>query len=144
MLPNLPGTNRRGTIQLAPQEFRPYVSPSTKNAELPDPDSTPAPQITTAQPRKSRFEGLASAYDALSWIFGFKEKYSLALRACKPMREKLNWLASDILPKLFTVFVCGGALIGFCLARSMMMSLANVRHLMPAGQCCPQACVLKQ
>jgi len=38
----------------------------------------------TIPPKASRvrFEGLANAYGAVSWIFGFKEKHSLAFCEC--------------------------------------------------------------
>ncbi|KIM82609.1 hypothetical protein PILCRDRAFT_820480 [Piloderma croceum F 1598] len=69
--------------------------------------------LDTVQSRSSRkrFGGLASAYRAISWIFGFKEKYSLA----------------------FLIFF-GGALVGFCLARTMMMKPSNVRTMTVSGQ----------
>ncbi|KAJ3779001.1 hypothetical protein FB446DRAFT_711779 [Lentinula raphanica] len=48
------------------------------------------------QDRQNRF---LTFYRSLSWMVGFKEKYSLIL-----------------------FFVCGGALLGFCLARAYMMN----------------------
>ncbi|KAJ7772225.1 hypothetical protein B0H16DRAFT_1305264 [Mycena metata] len=53
----------------------------------------------------------ASIYHSISWILGFKEKYSL-----------LNF------------FVCGGALLGFCLARSISMNPARTASLLPPGE----------
>jgi len=77
-----------------------------------DPDRTSLPHLTiAARQRKPRFEGLANLYDAVSWIFGFKEKYSLAL-----------------------LIFFGGTLIGFCLARTMMMNPKNVRDLTVPGE----------
>jgi len=54
------------------------------------------PQATTTA-RKENFA--LSFYHSLSWVLGFKEKYSLLL-----------------------FFIFGGGLLGFCLARSMMLN----------------------
>jgi len=119
MLPSSPGTSRRGTIgfQSGPQEsynlYLPYGShpiPS-KKAELTDPDSNESPYFAAPPSKKSHFEGLVNAYDAVSWIFGFKEKYSLVL-----------------------LLIFGGALIGFCFGRTMMMNPANIRDLTISGE----------
>jgi hypothetical protein len=56
-------------------------------------------------------EKVHHSYRAVSWIFGFREKYSLLL-----------------------LIVFGGALIGFCLARSIMMNPANVRNMTISGE----------
>ncbi|KAJ7659023.1 hypothetical protein DFH06DRAFT_435326 [Mycena polygramma] len=53
----------------------------------------------------------SSVYGSISGILGFKEKYSL-----------LN------------CFVCGGALIGFCLARSTAMRPSETSSLLPPGE----------
>ncbi|KAJ7639907.1 hypothetical protein B0H17DRAFT_905416, partial [Mycena rosella] len=52
-----------------------------------------------------------SMYLSVSWILGFKETYSL-----------LN------------CFVWGGALVGFCLARSIAMNPGRTADMMPAGE----------
>ncbi|KAJ7181434.1 hypothetical protein C8R43DRAFT_869378 [Mycena crocata] len=52
-----------------------------------------------------------SIYRSVSWILGFREKYSL-----------------------INCFVWGGALVGFCLARSMAMNPALTAGTMPAGE----------
>jgi hypothetical protein len=77
-----------GTVGLGPQEsynpYLPYATYSTNEVQLAHPDTTlPTGFTPSARPRKSRFESLAHVYDAISWIFGFKEKYSLALCAYK-------------------------------------------------------------
>jgi hypothetical protein len=49
-------------------------------------DSAVPSQLEVApgpQPKKSHLEVLANVYYAVSWIFGFKERYSLALCAWK-------------------------------------------------------------
>ncbi|KIM81594.1 hypothetical protein PILCRDRAFT_821370 [Piloderma croceum F 1598] len=105
-------TSRSGTIGLGPKETHSPYLPYASHSELPDLADTQQPHITVVvRPRKSRFEGLANAYSGVSWILGFKEKYSLAL-----------------------LIFFGGALIGFCLGRTMMMSPANVRELTVSGE----------
>jgi len=52
-----------------------------------------------------------SIYRSISWILGFKDKYSL-----------LN------------CFVWGGALVGFCLARSISMNPGRTASLLPPGE----------
>ncbi|KAJ7037063.1 hypothetical protein C8F04DRAFT_924777, partial [Mycena alexandri] len=52
-----------------------------------------------------------SIYLSISWILGFKERYSL-----------INF------------FIWGGALLGFCLARSLAMNPGRTAGLMPAGE----------
>ncbi|KAJ7640161.1 hypothetical protein B0H17DRAFT_960598 [Mycena rosella] len=58
-----------------------------------------------------RRQPLASFYRSLSWILGFRDKYSL-----------LN------------CFICGGALVGFCLARSMTMNPGRIADLLVPGE----------
>lgn len=82
-----PSTNRNGAASPRTREsfnsYLPYSSASVKGEELADPDSLqPSHYIVTAPAKRSRFESLINIYDAVSWIFGFKEKYSLALSAC--------------------------------------------------------------
>ena len=81
-------TSRSGTVGLVPKEpYSPYL-PYASHSELPDPDDTRQPHATVVvRPRESRFEGLANAYSGVSWIFGFKEKYSLALCECDAFQK---------------------------------------------------------
>lgn len=84
--------------------------------------------VQSSPPRK-RFEGFSNVYRAISWIFGFKEKYSLAF--CEYM------VSEDFAPaylNLSAVIFFGGALVGFCLARTMMMKPSNVRTMTVSGQ----------
>jgi hypothetical protein len=84
--------------------------------------------VQSSPPRK-RFEGFTNVYRAISWIFGFKEKYSLAF--CEYM------VSEDFAPaylSLSAVIFFGGALVGFCLARTMMMKPSNVRTMTVSGQ----------
>lgn len=83
-------TSRSGIVGFGSKEphspYLPYVS----NTELPDFADTRQPHnVTTVvvRPRKSRFEGLANAYSGVSWILGFREKYSLALCECDAFYE---------------------------------------------------------
>jgi hypothetical protein len=122
-------TSRSGTIGLVPKEpYSPYL-PYASHSELPDPADTRQPDVTVVRPRKSRFEGFANAYSGVSWIFGFKEKYSLALCKCDAFPE-----IRDSSSLQYAVIFFGGALIGFCLARTIMMSPANVREMTVSGQ----------
>jgi hypothetical protein len=66
-------------------------------------------------------------YRALSWILGFKEKYSLL--NCKRNSVPPSLLAHHVLRG----FVWGGALVGFCLARALTMNPARTADAMPAG-----------
>ena len=82
-----PSTNRNGAASPKTREsfnsYLPYASTSVKEGELADPDSLQPSHFTITTPSKRpRFEGFINFYDAVSWIFGFKEKYSLALSAC--------------------------------------------------------------
>jgi hypothetical protein len=84
-----PSTNRHSTASPGPREsynpYLPYAARSVKEEEFADrPDSlgsVPPNLITSARPKKSRFEAFSNVYNAISWILGFKEKYSLALCA---------------------------------------------------------------
>ena len=81
MLAHSPSTSGSGTVSRGPPKasYDPYL-PYASHSELPEVSDTQQPPVTvTVQPRKSRFEGLANTYSGVSWIFGFKERYSLAL-----------------------------------------------------------------
>jgi hypothetical protein len=74
------------------------VRPSRHSSGILEVDETKVvdgPSRVVSKPQN----GLISFYQSLSWLFGFKEKYSLVL-----------------------FFICGGALLGFCLARAYMMN----------------------
>lgn len=58
---------------------------------------------------------LITFYRSLSWIFGFKDKFSLLLCAYD---KTLG--AIQLMYRL--VFTCGGALLGYCLARAFTMN----------------------
>jgi len=79
--------------------------------ELPGAETKVLPEQNANPLRPLRFKGILDVYHAVSWIFGFNETYSLVL----------------------CIFF-GGALIGFCLARTIMMSPANVRDLTVPGE----------
>ncbi|KAJ7260468.1 hypothetical protein B0H12DRAFT_1013984 [Mycena haematopus] len=55
--------------------------------------------------------GFAAFYRSISWIFGFRDKYSLV-----------------------NCFIWGGALIGICLARSPTMNPALIAHFLVPGE----------
>jgi hypothetical protein len=131
MLTNPSSTSRSDIVALGPQQsYDPYLPyANITHSKNVDPDRTSLPHLTiAARQRKSRFEGLANLYDAVSWIFGFKEKYSLALRAFT-----VSMAFSVPYSDLSTVIFFGGTLIGFCLARTMMMNPKNVRDLTVPG-----------
>ncbi|KDQ55610.1 hypothetical protein JAAARDRAFT_37015 [Jaapia argillacea MUCL 33604] len=90
--------------------YLPFASHSMKQDGLEDFDEK-VPQSPKAPSTRSRFDGLTSIYRSVSWILGFRERYSLLL-----------------------MIIFGGALVGFCLARAMMMRPANVRDLTIAGE----------
>jgi hypothetical protein len=94
--------------------YNPYASPSTpwKEGVASQRDSdVPSHFVVPAQPKPSRNECFVNVYGAISWTLGFREKYSLLF---------------------FVLF--GGALIGFCLARTMMMYPANIQHKTVPGE----------
>jgi len=107
-------TSHRSTVglQVRPRESRnvylPYASESPQKEEFTPPT---VPYSAAAPPRRSRFQGLANAYDAAGWILGFKEKSSFV-----------------------SLFIFGGALIGYCLARTMMLDPAKVPTLLVPGE----------
>src|ERR1700720_1456043 len=91
MLPYSPEahTSRR-VLSLGPHEpyILPYTTPSTKSRMLEDLESLPSPKFTperSERPRESLSDRIARVYHAVSWIFGFREKYSLLLCACKSL-----------------------------------------------------------
>ncbi|KAJ7036742.1 hypothetical protein C8F04DRAFT_464560 [Mycena alexandri] len=67
--------------------------------------------VDQAQKVASKPAGTGSIYRSISWILGFREKYSL-----------LN------------CFIWGGALLGFCLARSVAMNPSRTSSLLPPGE----------
>ncbi|KAF8175980.1 hypothetical protein K438DRAFT_1607983 [Mycena galopus ATCC 62051] len=71
---------------------------------------TPGRLDLPQQPQRRQSRG-SSFYRSLSWIFGFRDKYSL-----------LN------------CFIFGGALIGICLARAPSMNPAVTPHLLAPGE----------
>jgi len=99
-----PTTPTEAIALRAQSYYEPSTSPSTPWKEAPH-------LVATAQPKRSRCERFTDFYAAATWAFGFREKYSLAL-----------------------LLFFGGALIGFCLARSPMMSPARFREKTVAGE----------
>lgn len=69
------------------------------------------PNTPPTKRSSSCFEGIGNFYRAVTRMCGFNEKYSLGL-----------------------LIFFGGALIGFCLARTLMMSPANLRDLTIPGE----------
>lgn len=97
--------------------YNPYNSPpstacqdAVEEVKLEHLRPFPSPLPSLRRPRY-RFEGLRNFYYTLSHTLGFKEKYSLSL-----------------------CFVFGGALVGFCLARMMMLNPANIRDKTVPGK----------
>ena len=86
MMSNSPGTIQMDTVGPGAEppynSFLPSANYSSTNVHLSDPERTlPTHSSEPTRPKPPRFEGFVQAYDAVSWICGFKEKYSLALRA---------------------------------------------------------------
>ncbi|KAJ7738143.1 hypothetical protein B0H16DRAFT_1424996 [Mycena metata] len=88
-------------------------SPTTRKGDPSPPYIPDAGLSYVAQDEKvvSKPADTGSIYRSISWILGFREKYSL-----------LN------------CFIWGGALLGFCLARSIAMNPSRTASLMPAGE----------
>jgi len=82
----------------APDSFSPYTIDEEKPLE------TPSRPTEIRQPQ-------GSIYRSVSWILGFRDKYSL-----------LN------------CFIWGGALVGYCLARSPTMNPAKIANLLVPGE----------
>jgi len=101
MTHSLSSTSRSGTIGLVAKEPYPHL-PYASHSELPDVADTRQPPVTVVvRSRKSRFEGLANAYTGISWIFGFKEKYSLALCGCNAFQKYVLQLIFTIYSDIF-------------------------------------------
>ncbi|KAJ7159836.1 hypothetical protein C8R43DRAFT_1124205 [Mycena crocata] len=86
-----------------PDSFSPYIE-EEKRLEAPE---TPRLDPLNSKRRQPR----GSVYRSISWILGFREKYSL-----------LN------------CFIWGGALVGFCLARSITMNPGRAPDLLIPGE----------
>ncbi|KAG9024881.1 hypothetical protein FRB95_010942 [Tulasnella sp. JGI-2019a] len=101
-----------------PGPYNPYesylkeIQPQTPDDHLPLPYTTPTEHVKPPQSLGSENgASLANIYWTASAILGFKEKFSFLL-----------------------CFVFGGALLGFSLARTEMMSPSNVAHLTVPGE----------
>jgi hypothetical protein len=73
--------------------------------------TVPSIPIATSKPRHF-------GYRSISWALGFRERYSFVLCLC---RFIFVVLGSDT-DASHAVFIFGGALVGYCLARSPLMS----------------------
>ncbi|KAF8709160.1 hypothetical protein RHS03_02840, partial [Rhizoctonia solani] len=71
---------------------------------------------------------LKAAYRRLSTSLGFKERFSLTFRMLNP---PVVWLTLTLERK---VIVFGGALLGFCISRLMMLAPSNVIHKTVPGE----------
>ncbi|KAJ7119483.1 hypothetical protein C8R44DRAFT_624333 [Mycena epipterygia] len=87
----------------APDSFSPYTIDEDAGKPLETP-SQPEKYSEIRQPR-------GSIYRSISWILGFRDKYSL-----------LN------------CFIWGGALVGYCLARSVTMNPGKIANLLVPGE----------
>ena len=130
-----PNTSQSGTTTVDPQRqnFNPYSPGSDAAKDEGVLGSADSPKFPNAPLKSSRFEGARNVYNAVSRIFGFDEKYSLAL--CASGTLILPSLPSSLRSLAVIFFV--GALIGFCLARTIMMSPGNLRDLTIPGRCLP-------
>lgn len=136
MAHNTPFTISTEAIGLGKSEPRHnpyYVSQPTPWQEelLSPPDNDfPPHSVATTQPIRSRNGCFTDFYGAVSWTLGFREKFSLVLCSYK---NSVMLPAGSLL--ILVVIVFGGALIGFCLARAIMMYPANVRNkTVPGGR----------
>ncbi|KAJ7640159.1 hypothetical protein B0H17DRAFT_1105903 [Mycena rosella] len=92
-------------------------APSTRIASTLYPEGSFSPYVedkrfdATPEHQPERREQRGSIYRSISWILGFRDKYSL-----------LN------------CFVWGGALVGFCLARSITMNPGRTANLLVPGE----------
>ena len=116
MLPFTPPSRPTGSARSpAPLEtyYNPYhtgsqpsfaIQDTVEERKLEPLRASSSPPISQHPPHR-RFEGLRNFYYTLSYTLGFKEKYSL-----------------------FLCFFFGGALVGFCFGRTLMMNPENVRN----------------
>ncbi|KAF8826953.1 hypothetical protein HHX47_DHR5000573 [Lentinula edodes] len=96
-------------ISYSPSSIQKSNGPLTYRGEQTfEPSKLTEGRSKIGQDRQNR---LLNVYQSLSWIFGFKEKFSLIL-----------------------FFVCGGALLGFCLARAYMMNGKIMREQTVPGE----------
>ncbi|KAJ6607455.1 hypothetical protein B0H10DRAFT_1818124 [Mycena sp. CBHHK59/15] len=93
----------------APDSFSPYTLAEDKDVDLDAQGHNFAPSRPKDYP--DRRQPQSSVYRSISWILGFKEKYSLV-----------------------NCFIFGGALVGFCLARSITMNPSHTPKLLVPGE----------
>jgi hypothetical protein len=96
---------------LGTPHYNPYGLQSTRPWKEESDDHLAPHSVVTTQSKRSLYEGFADFYRSVSWVAGFKEKFSLIL-----------------------LIFFGGTLIGFCLARTIMMNPANVRDKTVQGE----------
>jgi hypothetical protein len=103
--------NRSAALSISGEPYLPFASPNAAPRTIADDDKRS--RHTKAAPSYSLpgLSGLRSIYGTTNSILGFQETFSLA----------------------FCVFF-GGALVGFCLARSFMMSPSNVEFKTVPGE----------
>jgi hypothetical protein len=89
--------------------YSPYRAPTFSDGSRGQPFLPEKPFTVAIAPPRKKFG--ATTYWNISWIFGFKERFSLAF-----------------------LVVFGGALIGFCLARTIMFNPKNVQNLTIPGE----------
>ncbi|EEB91327.1 hypothetical protein MPER_10329, partial [Moniliophthora perniciosa FA553] len=109
-----PGSSRNSyVIRSASYRDRRFSSSvsSAPVSSIPEVSATPIPDSQPTHPRLEKRNAIVSFYLSLSWMAGFREKYSLAL-----------------------LVIFGGALFGYCLARSPTMDGAKMRTLTTPGE----------
>ncbi|KAJ7280352.1 hypothetical protein C8J57DRAFT_124012 [Mycena rebaudengoi] len=97
--PPASATPKLANTRYALDSFSPYLNDDKDEAHI-----TPSAPSQRPQPR-------SSIYRSVSWILGFKEKYSLLL-----------------------CFIFGGAQVGFCLARSIAMNPSKTESTIAPGE----------
>ncbi|KAJ7703874.1 hypothetical protein B0H14DRAFT_3029169 [Mycena olivaceomarginata] len=101
-----PSTSITITLSTAEDSYPPYMVEE-------DAEKAPAESVTPGLDKhsKRRQPRVLTFYRSISWMLGFRDKYSL-----------------------FNCFVWGGALFGFCLARAMAMNPGRTPHLLVPGE----------
>jgi hypothetical protein len=122
-------TRKSGALSIASSGLKSSkdAAPVTPVSPYPASERAGGPMSSTEPPPRWQ-----SIYRSASWIVGFREPYSLVLRSYHCM------LLLAVGVNAFDVVIFfGGALVGFCLARSFMMNPVNVRErTVPGSEHC--------
>lgn len=103
------------TMRPVPRYSKSASNPDYSSATFKSPTPSLFPESTQVVTPTSKQNAALSVYRSISWMFGFRENFSLLWCSYKSFHKRSSCLIT-------LVFICGGALLGFCLARSMTLN----------------------